>query len=200
VDIVTQASPEELFAFLEPIGTKNPFSGYQHDSVRDKDLPPKKHFKVFYPSAIESKNDHILLDVLFEKEPSSRCDLVPILTPFIEPEREVVVFVPTMNSLLGDKLTAFAPKTIGIPYYSEPSHIERKTDIVKQLFDVGALFDSATDLQEVAEVYETIHGKQLGYRDATFTMADTLNDTMTTGFQYSQLDLRGGTETPEGLE
>lgn len=194
VDIVTQASPKELFAFLETVGTKFPFSGYLHDALRDKESPPKKHFKVFYPSAIEPKNDHILLDLLFEKEPSPRCEPVLIRTPFIVPEREVFVSVPTVNSLLGDKLTAFAPKTIGILY-----NPLRKTDIVKQLFDVGALFDAATDLQEVAEVYEAIHSKQVGYRSATFTVEDTLNDTMIAGFQYSQLDLRGGTETPEGL-
>lgn len=194
VDIVTQASLEDLTAVLESLRKKAPFSSYQHDARRDKDLPPKKHFKIFYPSVIEPKQDHILLDVLFEKDPSPRCDPVLIHTPFIEPEREVFVSVPTVNSLLGDKLTAFAPKTIGILY--NPS---RKTDIVKQLFDVGALFDSATDLQEVAEVYENIHFKQLGYRNAAFTVADTLNDTMTAGFQYSQLDLRGGTNTEEGL-
>ena len=39
-----------------------------------------------------------------------------IATPFITPERQVRVPVPTINSLLGDKLTAFAPRTIGILY------------------------------------------------------------------------------------
>ncbi len=193
VDIVTQASLEDLVAVLEEISGKSLFTSYQHDVGRDRDLPPKKHFRFFYPSVIEPKNDHILLDVLFEKDPAPGCESVLIHTPFILLEREVFVSVPTANSLLGDKLTAFAPKTIGILY-----HPNRKTDIAKQLFDVGALFDAATDLQEVAEIYEAIHAKQLVYRNATHTVADTLNDTITAGFKYSQLGLRGGTVTEEG--
>ncbi len=194
VDIVTQSSPGGLLKALKKICSNSLFTGYQHDALRDKDLPPKKHFKVFYQSVIEPKQDHILLDVLFEKEPSPCCDSVLISTPFIETEREVFVSVPTVNSLLGDKLTAFAPNTIGILYNKS-----RKTDIVKQLFDVGALFDAATDLDVVAEVYEYIHGKQIKYRNNAFTVVDTLNDTITAGFLYTQLDLRGGIATEQGV-
>lgn len=42
------------------------------------------------------------------------CEPLLIAAPFITSEREVRVPVPTVNSLLGDKLTAFAPRTIGI--------------------------------------------------------------------------------------
>lgn len=192
VDIVTQASFEDVMAVLKQLVTQFPFSDYQHDTVRDRDLPPKKHFKVFYPSVIAHNNDHILLDVLFEKEPSPCCDFVPIRTSFIALQRQVLVAVPTANALLGDKLTAFAPKTIGILY--APA---RKTDIVKQLFDVGVLFDDATDLQETADVYEALYAKQCAYRNASFTLEETLNDTITAGY-FSQLDLRGAAASEEG--
>lgn len=194
VDIVTQATPAELLAALEEVSRLSPLDGYEHDAERDRDLPPKQHFRVFYPSVIEPKRDHILLDVLFEPEASPHCDPVTIATSFIELEREVQVAVPTVNSLLGDKLTAFAPRTIGILH-----HERRRTDIVKQLFDVAALFDAATDLEVVAEVYAAIHARQLVYRQATFTLADTLNDTIEAGFLYTQIGLRGGVETADGL-
>jgi hypothetical protein len=109
-----------------------PLAGYEHDAQRDRELSPKKHFRVFYPSAIEPKADHVLLDVLFERDEVSDCEPILITTPFITPEREVRVPVPTINSLLGDKPTAFAPRTIGILY-----HPFQKTDIAKQLFDVA---------------------------------------------------------------
>ena len=171
-----------------------PLAGYEHDAKRDKELPPKKHFKVFYPSAIESKTDFVLLDVLFERHAAPYCEPVVIQTPFIVPTREVRVPVPTVDSLLGDKLTAFAPKTIGILY-----HPLRKIDIVKQLFDVGALFDAASDLSVAAEAYAAAHARQLVYRKAKFTLADTLNDSIEAAFRLSQLALRGGKETKEGL-
>ncbi|MEI7940456.1 MAG: nucleotidyl transferase AbiEii/AbiGii toxin family protein [Verrucomicrobiota bacterium] len=193
VDIVTQAKPTELVAVLGRVAKLAPLSGYEHDAPRDKELPPKKHFRIFYPSVVEAKNDHILLDVLFESQAAPHCEPVVINAPFITPEREVRVSVPTVNSLLGDKLTAFAPRTIGILY-----HPLRKTDIAKQLFDVGVLFDAATDLNVVAEVYAATHARQLVYRHATFSLADTLNDSMQAGFLLSQLQLRGGSETEDG--
>ena len=75
----------------------------------------------------------------------------------------------------------------------------RKTDIVKQLFDVGALFDAATDLSVAAEAYSEAHARQLVYRQAKFSLADTLNDSIEAGFLYSQLELHGGAKTEHGL-
>lgn len=194
VDIVTQAKPEELVAVLERVSRLAPLAGYEHDAQRDKELPPKKHFRIFYPSALEAKTDHVLLDVLFESQVVPHCEPVAIQTPFITTEREVRVAVPTVNSLLGDKLTAFAPRTVGILY-----HPLRKTDIAKQLFDVGVLFDAATDLSVAADVYAATHARQLVYRQAGFSLADSLNDSIEAGFLYSQLELRGGTKTEQGL-
>lgn len=193
VDIVTQAKPEELIAVLERVSRFTPLAGYAHDAKRDRDLPPKKHFHIFYPSVVEANTGHVLLDVLFESQAAPHCEHVVINTPFITPEREVRVAVPTVNSLLGDKLTAFAPRTIGILY--DPL---RKTDIVKQLFDVGALFDTGTNLSVAAEVYAATHARQLVYRNAAFSLADTLNDSMQAGFLLSQLQLKGGVETDDG--
>ncbi|MFN0076833.1 MAG: nucleotidyl transferase AbiEii/AbiGii toxin family protein [Prosthecobacter sp.] len=194
IDIVTQAAPAELLAVLDTVSKHSPLGGYEHDAERDRELPPKKHFRVFYPSVIEPKRDHVLLDVLFEPEASPHCEPVSIATSFITPEREVRVLVPTVNSLLGDKLTAFAPRTIGILH-----HERRRTDIVKQLFDVASLFDAATDLAVVADVYAAIHARQLVYRQASYTVEETLNDTIESALLYTQIGLRGGVETPEGL-
>lgn len=194
VDIVTQATPEELVAALAKVSRLSPLTGHEHDAQRDRELPPKKHFKVFYPSAIEPKTDHVLLDVLFEPGVAPNCEPVIINTPFLIPEREVRVAVPTVNSLLGDKLTAFAPRTIGILY-----NPLRKTDIAKQLFDIGVLFDAATDLSVAADVYTATHARQLIYRNASFSLADTLNDSIEFGFLYSQLGLRGHVKTEQGL-
>lgn len=41
---------------------------------------------------------------------------------------------PTLNSLLGEKMTAFAPNTTGVTYASG-----KHTDIIKQMFDVSRM-------------------------------------------------------------
>ena len=55
------------------------------------------------------------------------------------------VHMPSINCILGDKLTAFAPNTTGIPY-----KVGKEMEIIKQLYDVANLFDIADN---VAEIY-----------------------------------------------
>jgi len=197
IDIITQAQPQDLVERLASISQLHPFLGYEHNPHRDAALPPKKHYEFFYQSVVEPKRDHILLDVLFETQPAAHTEMIPIRTSFINPLREVRAAVPTINSLLGDKLTAFAPTTIGIPYLDRAGH-ERKTDIIKQLFDVGVLFDAATDLTPASATYEQIHSKQCEYRQQNFTYAQTLDDSINAALQLTQTDMPHNLETAHG--
>jgi len=186
-DIATQATAEELDAVLERVAELPPFTGVEHDVARDRALPPKKHYRVHYPSALpapSSFSSHILLDVLFEAPGQTEFRLIS--TPFIQPERDVRVAVPGINELMGDKLSAFAPQTIGILY-----HDERTADIVKQLFDIAVLFDVATDLAAVAAAYEVVQANQCRYRQSQFTLDQTLDDTIQACLELSQHDLKG---------
>lgn len=183
-DIVTQATPQQFDKALATVSRLASFTRIEHDPRRDKDLPPKKHYRVFYTSAISSSDDHVLLDVLFESV--SDGEPLRIATPFIETTRDVLVTVPSVNALLGDKLTAFAPETIGILY-----NAERSADIVKQLFDISVLFDMATDLAVAAATYTKIHANQCRYRQKLFTPDQTLDDTIEACVALSQHGLKG---------
>jgi len=68
-------------------------------------------------------------------------------------KNEVVVTLPTVEALLGDKLTAFAPRTIGIPYETERGFSQRM-QVVKQMFDIGELFDAIGDIRGMADAYQ----------------------------------------------
>jgi hypothetical protein len=189
-DIVTQATPDQLDAVLKTVGQLPPFTRIEHDPERDGDFPPKKHYRAFYPSVFDPPYNHVLLDVLFEKA----CVAEPIVigTTFIQAEREVRVRVPSVNGLLGDKLTAFAPQTIGILYDDR-----RKMDIVKQLFDIGVLFDVATDLAVVATSYEATHANQCRYRKTSYTLDQTLDDTLNACVALSEHGMRGALRVGE---
>jgi hypothetical protein len=190
IDIITQAPETDLVALLNAIGQFAPFIRHEHDARRDAELPPKRHFRFFYPSAVEPKQDHILLDVLLEKEPALHTQMIPIQTPFLEVIRPVQVAVPSIEALLGDKLSAFAPTTIGIPYFDKRAE-SRQTDVVKQLFDTAALFDSAAELQITSDVYASTHARQCRYREHDFTISETLDDSIFAAMQLSAHDLRG---------
>ena len=54
---------------------------------------------------------------------------------------------PSFEDLLVDKLSTFAPNTIGIPYLKGED--SRSKEKIKQLFDTGNLFDIIQDLEIV---------------------------------------------------
>jgi hypothetical protein len=58
------------------------------------------------------------------------------------------VRLPTIESLLGDKLTAFAPTTVGVQLRTDEGQPGELMQVAKQLFDIGTLFEAATNFAE----------------------------------------------------
>lgn len=81
--------------------------------------------------------------------------------------------MPTIESITGDKLTAFAPTTTGV-LYGKGKHVE----IIKQMFDLGQLFEKITDFEVVVQSFNQNVIKELAYRslDSSKTSADVLAD------------------------
>lgn len=126
---------------------------------------PKQHAKFYYEVSYPGNRgqDRILLDVLFEESHYSRIVTLPIQSPLlIMDEPPVMVNLPSHEDLLGDKLTAFAPHTTGIPFFKG----ERKCtmEIIKQLFDVASLFDITDDLTITRETFYKFVATELEYR------------------------------------
>lgn len=126
---------------------------------------PKRHAKFHYEVSYPARGgrDKILLDVLFEEIHYSRIVALPIRSPLlIIDEPDVTVNLPCHEDLLGDKLTAFAPHTTGIPFFKG----EKKCtmEIIKQLFDVASLFDITDDLTTTAETFRKYASIELQYR------------------------------------
>jgi hypothetical protein len=75
---------------------------------------------------------------------------------------------------LGDKLTAFAPNTTGIPYRKGDK--EMGMEIVKQMYDVGCLCDRADDAEIIAAVFSSFADTEIAYRDNRCAVSDVLDD------------------------
>src|SRR3546814_1850930 len=81
---------------------------------------PKAHYGFSLGSTINDQySGKILLDVLTDSSVYPELIKKSIQTKWIETESETIVVMPSLDSITGDKLTAFAPNTIGIPYRSE---------------------------------------------------------------------------------
>jgi hypothetical protein len=134
---------------------------------------PKRHYKFFFQSVIEKRESSILLDVLFDENPYLAYQEIPLETEFVILEGEPsIIKCPVAECLLGDKLTAFAPNSTGILYNSN-----KELEIIKQLYDIGLLFNEVIDIKLVGETFYKVVSKELVYRGlTTLSTDDVLND------------------------
>ena len=135
-----------------------------------KDLPAS-HFRSFYEvvfGGAEEDEAFIRLDILYEDNPYERTQFLPIDSPFLIQKGEPLqVRVPSKEDILGDKLTAFGPNTLGIPYFKEDRAGQQRRcslEIIKQLFDIGCLFDSVDDSTGTLASFRNVSAIELGYR------------------------------------
>ena len=84
----------------------------------------------------------------------------PIRSSIFQTEDPVTnVRTPSIDAIIGDKITAFAPNTIGIPYGSQ-----KGMEICKQLFDIATLFDYHKNTRTVRDTFKRIALTEAHYR------------------------------------
>ncbi|MGH2569108.1 MAG: nucleotidyl transferase AbiEii/AbiGii toxin family protein, partial [Bacteroidota bacterium] len=181
IDIVGDYSSEEFVGLV-----KGSLFSRMEEHERDKKGIPKRHFKFYYTSVVDGREAYVLLDVLYADHGFPKVLSVPIVNALFETEKEVSVITPTINGITGDKLTAFAPHTTGVPYGADKS-----MEIIKQLFDIGELFDHCSSLSEVHAAYNSIWKQEASFRNKKFTLLQTLDDTIEAAFLISQARLKG---------
>jgi hypothetical protein len=184
-DIVTPEPFARVQAVLTAAVRSAPFTGIaQHQVDRDRDSPPVRYFRIPYRSVVEPSGlSHVQLDVITAAHPYPSTVRRLVTTPFLRIEEPAEVELPTLEGLLGDKLTAFAPTTIGVLYEPSPNRRNepgepRPLRIMKQLFDVHHLFAEAVDLSQVAASYQASFAIQNPARGSGFTLKQCLQDTI----------------------
>ncbi|OWP85008.1 hypothetical protein BWK59_02225 [Flavobacterium davisii] len=183
IDIITEHSEEDIKTAIQEIVKEKIFNEWEDDNDR-KHTPdaPIGHFKVYYTSVVDGNVEPILLDILYTPNPYPEIRELPVKHSWISTSGEdVIISMPTFEALLGDKLTAFAPRTTGILYSKN-----RPTEIIKQLYDIAFLFDNIENLEVVINSYMKVVQEEIGFRkldlNATNVLADTL-DTCYTLFE-----------------
>jgi len=187
IDIITQHSEKEITAVLQKIIDEGVFLDWEDDNNR-KHTPdaPIGHFKVYYKSVVDSNIEPILLDVLYTPNPYPEVQQIKIKHPWLSTSaEESIITMPTFNAILGDKLTAFAPKTTGILYTKK-----RPAEIIKQLYDIAFLFDNISDVTVVKNSYNKVVQEEIGFRKLNITASEVLNDTWQACYKLAERDLK----------
>ena len=177
IDIIVSPRDNDIESVLHAICGSDRFTRFECQQRASTGGIPAKHYKFYYHSAVEDKEASVLLDVLFEENPYNVLVDLPVANAFIDSETpDVMVKVPDYNNLLADKMTAFAPRTIGVPYTKGNNSFGM--EIIKQLYDIGHLFDKADDMPAITSTYRRIAEKELLYHNISCTVDDVLSDTM----------------------
>jgi predicted nucleotidyltransferase component of viral defense system len=188
IDINTEESKKNLLTILKHICSNDLFKRFEEKERMYRGIP-KAHFKFYYDSAIDRRENYILLDVLFAKHSYPKIVETPINSFWIDTDNNITkVNTPSIDSILGDKLTVFAPNTTGIEY-----GMDKSMEIMKQLFDIGRLFDHFEDVKMVADSFKNIAKNELKYRKSNKSLHDVLQDIIDTSLIVSRFP--GGTKS-----
>lgn len=185
IDIICKTDRKDLEGILNKVIETSNFTEWKLDAHRSYQPGVlKAHYKFSFDTNQQGSGT-ILLDVLIEDPIYPDQVQIPIKTKWIETEAETIVTVPTIDAITGDKLTAFAPNTIGIPYFKGKDKQPFSMEICKQLFDLSKLFERIESIEMVAKSFKAFAEQEINYRkkvnpDFALTPEKVLRDTIDT--------------------
>lgn len=194
VDIACPLPREEVARVVVAAVRKGRFISMSPDERDPARLPKRHHYALKFASVVDARDPATLqLDVLEDDGHYPHTRRVPLQSRFIVPDGDVYITVPTIEGLLADKLTAFAPKTVGVPY----SAFKASLKLAKHVADIGELFTSARDGGDLVESYQRIFTAENTYRGNAFTMNEALDDTIEAARLLGCINVKGYQSTPE---
>lgn len=178
IDVIISEKPDNIDELLDKVASEQGFLRKELQARNKNTKIDKVHFKFFYtPLHKTSKvEEYVLLDILFEKVQYKNQVELNIQSSFL-PEKGNPISVKTasLEDITGDKLTAFAPNTTGIPYFKGEDSMSM--EIIKQLYDIGNLIDNVSTIEIVKDTFKKFAITELAYRDKdNLSEKDVLED------------------------
>ena len=173
IDIVIKPGTD-VEAYIEKAGQLFPFTAKEEQIRQESGNLVKRHFKFTYDSPVRKAPLYILLDIVFEQNLYARIVEKEIQNELLLTTGEnLSVKLPSVDCLLADKLTAFAPHTSGIPLGKN-----KDLEVIKQFYDVCTLIDQFENCDDVRNAYFALSTIELGYRGEGVTCKEALEDSL----------------------
>lgn len=185
IDIITNQKRDQLENTLNSVINSSIFTHWKLDEKRSyKSGIPKAHYKLYYEKSNYGIGNSILLDVLFSENPYPETLKLPIKSDLINTQNPYYfVVIPSINSILGDKLTAFAPNTTGIKYNSG-----KEIEIIKQLFDISRLIDLCNNIFITKITFDKLVKEEIRYRNLDIEPENIIEDIFQTSLTLARRD------------
>lgn len=173
------------------------FTRFERDLRLDSKFP-KAHYKFFFNSIYKNddQDGYILLDAVFEENPYLSLESKVVKNKiFPSTEPYITVRIPSVTDILMDKLTAFAPKTIGVKFDRISDDISRdhSREVIKQWFDVNELYQKCDDISNLQARYIKLSKFEIEQRELSLDYVICLKDTFDVVLNY----LSKGKKDPE---
>lgn len=178
IDIIMPVTPEKLDELLDGVALEQGFLRKELQQRNTNSIIDKAHYKFYYNPLHKTSKDeeYVLLDILFEEVQYKNLVELKIQSSFLpENESPLTVKSACLEDITGDKLTAFAPNTTGIPYFKGKDSMSM--EIIKQLYDIGNLLDNVTDIETIKTTFKKFAKTELEYREMNnLSEKDVLED------------------------
>lgn len=175
VDIITDESKEKVNKVINNIIERQDLFIKVEENIRQNSASQRmdlQHYKFFFNSVTDDSQKYILLDVAYESNKYPEVIQKKIENKKLNVKSDFCVQVPSVESILGDKLTVLSPRTTGISYNSN-----KELELIKQLYDVDKLFNEAEEMSAIKESFINIANREINYRKLReITYEDVLND------------------------
>lgn len=171
---------------------KKQFPFYEGEERGDVSNKCFRHFYFMFSGPTSRKECRINLDVAFEENPYPRTIEKEVAVPFVLTiGTKTYVKIPSSESILGDKLTAFAPTTIGVNPFATSlgKPIDNRLQVMKQFYDIARLYEYALDLNEVLDSYKKCQRFENVFRETAYSIKDTLLDTFNHAAEIASMGL-----------
>ena len=176
VDILVEPD-YDIESFINKASSIFPFISFEESKRKTNKTISKKHFRIKYASPRTDREVTVIVDVLFANNRYKKIEKRPIKNDLLICSGEdIFVKTPSVEEMLADKLTAFAPHTIGVNFFNENFSNDKRLEVIKQFYDVSNLFDVAHDFKLVKETYIEAANEEISFRDINSNYMDCLLD------------------------
>ena len=179
IDLIVEKKKQNMDTIFSEICRQSKlFIRYEKQEREKSKLVGTDHYKFYYlPFSNDTEESFILLDIYYMSNPYQNTINVEIASDVVNTVGDNLrVTTPDVNSILADKLTAFAPETIGISLSAEPGYRPKRVEVIKQLFDISNLYDPADNIECINTTYRTIAEHEIKSKKLSITPLDTLQD------------------------